>query len=79
MLKLGKKFAKLTLNNICFTLVGIYEEFTDLYLAEVKLDVISPEVRNPEKIIQRKQNGKACKKNSKYRTMQKQSTENYKD
>ena len=36
-------------------------KFAGQYLAEVKLVVIIPKVRNPEKIARRKQNGKACK------------------
>ena len=37
LLKLEKKFAKLTLSSICFTLVRIYEKFAGQYLAEVKV------------------------------------------
>ena len=59
MLKLEKKFPKLTLSSICFTLVRIYEKFAGQYLAEVKSFVaIIHEVCNPEKIAQRRQSMK---------------------
>ena len=48
----------MTLNNICLTLVEIYEKFAGQYHVEVKLVVIIPEICNPEKISQGWQNMK---------------------
>ena len=53
-MKHEKSLQKLTLNCICFILVEIYEKIAGQYLADVKLEVIIPEVCNPEEIMQRK-------------------------